>query len=76
MKERKDECLFCSSRSCYSQIFRDEEPKYDEVFCEKHINEGYENASKTLNEGIHLRTHRDSTGKLSRGDRLKHDNHA
>lgn len=35
--KRKDECLFCSNRKCYTRIAREEEPRYDEIACNSHI---------------------------------------
>ena len=70
-KKRKDECQFCSRRTCYNQIFRDEVPKYDEVYCYSHMNEAEKEADRILGghgSGI-VRTHRSSTGKLHRGSR-------
>ena len=66
MKKRKDECQFCSSRSCYTRIFREESPKYDEVLCNKHLKEGHNKCNEVLGVGKNLRTHQSSTGKLSR----------
>lgn len=70
MKKRKDECEFCTSRSCSHQIYRDEEPKYDQIHCRKHVEEGESQADKVLGTGNGImRWHRSSTAKLSRGDR-------
>lgn len=70
MKKRKDECIACTSRSCHNQIYRDEEPKYDEVYCHSHHKEAETHCNETLGvkNGI-LRTYRNSTAKLRRGDR-------
>jgi len=69
MKKRKDECQFCTSRSCHNRIYRKEEPKYDEVYCYKHIREAEVKVDEILgrNNGI-SRTHQSSTGKLRRGE--------
>lgn len=68
--KRKDECQFCTSRSCFKQIFRDEDPKYDEVYCDKHCNEAEQEANRVMGDGKGIfRTHRSSTGKVSRGER-------
>lgn len=67
-KKRKDECQFCKSRFCYNRIYRYEIPRYDEVFCNKHIEEGQNKADEVLGKrgSKVLRTHQSSTGKLSR----------
>jgi len=69
MKKRKDECQLCSSRSCYHRIYRTEEPKYDEVYCDKHIKDAEALSDKILgiNNKIY-RTFENSTGKLWRGN--------
>jgi len=66
---RKDQCLFCRSRSCYSRIVRKEEPNYDEIACDKHISDLEKHSDEILgkNNGI-IRTHITSTGKLRRGE--------
>ncbi len=69
--KRKDECEFCTSRSCHHQIYRDQEPKYDQVHCFEHIEKGELQADEILGgkgSGM-FRTHRSSTGKLTRGSR-------
>lgn len=67
MKKRSDECLFCHSRSCFSKIYRHEEPTYDEIACRKHTNDLANHCDNTLgvDNGI-IRNHISSTGKLSR----------
>jgi hypothetical protein len=69
MGKRKDECLFCNSRSCYFQIYRFEEPVYNEIACSKHITDLEKHSEKVLgtNNGI-KRTHLTSTGKLKRNN--------
>lgn len=70
-KKRKNECQFCTSRKCYAQIYRDEEPKYDEVYCYKHADEAAEAADRVLGgrgSGI-KRCHRSSSSPVSRGER-------
>lgn len=38
MKKRKDECLFCSSRSCCERVVSTDGGKtYDEVACATHV---------------------------------------
>lgn len=71
MKKLKNECQFCKSRFCHTQIYRDEAPLYDEVFCDKHIQQGQDEADKVLGargSGV-FRWHRSSTGNISRGSR-------
>lgn len=68
MKKRKDECQFCTSRTCRYRIYRKETPVYDEVFCWKHIEVAEKTADKILGgrgSGV-FRTHQSSTGKLYR----------
>lgn len=69
-KKIKNECQFCRSRFCNYQIYRDEVPLYDEVYCKKHIKEAEEECNRVLgnNKGI-FRIHRSSTGFLSRSSR-------
>lgn len=70
-KKRKNECQFCTSRRCYNQIFRDEEPKYDEIYCMKHGDEAAKEADRVLGgrgSGV-MRTHRSNSGRVARGER-------
>lgn len=69
--KKKNECQFCNSTNCFNQIYRDEEPKYDEVYCEKHHKEAEGACDETLGKGNGIyRTYRSSTaGGLSRGSR-------
>ena len=66
---RKDKCLFCTSRSCHTRIFRIEEPKYDEIACHRHIQDLEKHSDEVLGakNGI-TRTHLSSTRKLKRGE--------
>ena len=70
MKKPKNQCQFCKSRKCGFQIYRDEVPKYDEVYCIKHCDEAEKECDRVLGKknGI-MRTYRSSTGNLSRGSR-------
>lgn len=70
-RKNKNECQFCKSRSCYKQIYRDEFPFYDEVYCDQHCNEAEEESNRVLGGAGSkvFRTYRSSTGKLRRGDR-------
>lgn len=70
MKKRKDECQFCSSRSCYTRIVRFEDPIYDEVFCHKHMDEAHQKCNEVLGIGKNMRHHISSTGKMSRGEKV------
>ena len=69
-KKRKDECLFCNKRMCYTRIVRIEKPYYDEVACGNHINELEKHADETLGgKGSKVyRHHISSTGQVKRGD--------
>jgi ribosomal protein S18 len=68
MHKRKDECLFCTSRSCYERVVSSEDGGqiYDEIACPRHQNELYkhsdEKAPKIMKHFI------SSTGKLRRGE--------
>jgi hypothetical protein len=70
MKKPKNQCQFCKSIHCYNQIYRDEAPIYDEVYCQKHHKEAEEECNRFLGKanGV-FRSYRSSTGRLSRGDR-------
>ena len=63
--KRKDECLFCTSRCCYTRIHNE---TYDEIACSKHIKELEKHSDNKLgiNNGI-MREHLSSTCKLQRG---------
>ncbi len=68
--KRKNQCQFCGSIHCFHQIYRDEEPKYDEVYCNNHIKEAENACNEKLGKGNGvLRSYRSSTGRISRGDR-------
>ena len=69
--KRKDECLFCSSRSCYTRIYRESNPAYDEIACSLHIHDLEKHSDQTLgsHNGV-MRWHQSSTGKLKRGDKI------
>jgi hypothetical protein len=71
MKKRKDECIFCKSRSCYTRIVREIAPYYDEVACPEHVEQSQDRADEVLGRknGIY-RHHISSTGKLRRGDKI------
>jgi len=70
-RKRKDECQFCTSRSCSGQIYRVDYPYYDEIYCDKHQQEAFEASDKVLGVGNGIyRTFKSSTGKLKRGENL------
>ena len=64
---RRDQCLFCKSRSCYTKIYTDDF-RYDEVACDKHVHDLEKHSDKVLgkNNGV-MRTHLSGTSKLKRG---------
>ena len=68
VKKRKDECLFCSKKSCYNRIVRLAEPKYDEIACGNHILELEKHSDEALGvkNGI-MRYHISGTSKQCRG---------
>lgn len=69
-KKPKNQCQFCESIHCFKQIYRDEEPKYDEVYCDKHRDEAEKACNEKLGVGNGiLRSYRSSTGRISRGSR-------
>ena len=69
MTKRKDECLFCSRRSCNTRIVRLVELKYDEIACSDHIEDLEKHSNEKLGKenGI-MRDHISSTGKMKRGE--------
>lgn len=72
--KRKDECLFCSSRRCYTRIYRVEEPSYDEIACDKHIHELEKHNDEVL--GSHnrvMRVHQSSSSRLKRSGPIHSD---
>jgi len=71
MKKLINECQFCKSRFCYHRIVREEEPKYDEVYCNKHIEEAEKEADRVLGVGNGIRrNHISGTGIQRRGIEL------
>ena len=67
-KKRKDECFTCTSRACYTRVVRENDPKYDEVACRKHIKELEHHADEMLGSGNGIiRSHISSTGYQKRG---------
>jgi len=69
---RKDQCLFCNSRSCNTRIVRLEEPKYDEVACRRHIEDLEKQSDEVLGRGNGvMRHHITSSGQLKRGEQIR-----
>jgi len=68
MKKRKDECLFCTSRSCYERVVssQDKAQLYDEVACNKHIKDLHKHSDEIAPKII--KYFNSSTGKQKRGD--------
>jgi len=69
MAKRKDECLFCGRRSCSTRIVRLEEPAYDEVACDIHVEDLEKHSDEVLgsHNGV-MRCHISSSGRLKRGE--------
>jgi len=67
-KKRKDECLFCSSRSCYTRIVTSEDKGklYDEIACPNHVFELEKHSDETVPKV--MRIFASSTARLKRGD--------
>jgi hypothetical protein len=64
---RKDQCKFCTSRSCYVRIYTDD-LSYDEVACNKHIIDLEKHSDRVLGRGNGvMRTHVTGTSKKKRG---------
>lgn len=75
MKKRKDECLFCSSRSCRCRIVREEEPVYDEVACANHISDLEKHSDEVLGRGNGImRWHLSGNSQYKRGEPLLNEN--
>lgn len=68
MKKRKDECLFCTSRSCFDRVVSSEDDgnAYDEIACMDHIQDLYKHSDKTV-PGV-MKIFASSTGQVKRGD--------
>jgi len=71
MKKRKDKCLYCSSRACYTRIVRLETPEYDEVACPRHVLdlERHSDTKLGTKNGI-MRCHISGCSKQTRGEML------
>lgn len=72
MVKRKDECLFCTKRSCNTRIVRLETPTYDEVACFIHVEDLEKHSDVVLGykNGI-MRHHISSSGRLKRGEPIR-----
>ena len=68
MKKRKDECLFCTSRSCYERVVsaEDDGKIYDEIACIKHV-KGLHKHSDEKAPGV-KKNFISCTGRLKRGE--------
>lgn len=68
MKKRKDECLFCKSRSCYERVvsFEDKGQTYDEIACRNHVKELHKHSDEKLPKVMKIFS--SSTGKQKRGE--------
>lgn len=69
-KKRIDECLFCTSRSCFVRIFS-EQGKYDEIACQDHTQQLETHCDNLLgvNNGV-LRTYISGSALKRRGELL------
>lgn len=67
--KRKDQCQFCTSRRCHNRILRTEPPVWDEVACNKHLDDAFEAVDLALGVGTGItRSYISSTGFLKRGE--------
>jgi hypothetical protein len=69
--KRKDECLFCNSRSCYERLFSfvDGGKTYDEIACRQHVEDLYKHAYGRKTSGVRICS-MSSTGKHKRGEAI------
>ena len=67
-KPRSDACFQCGSRKCYTRIWTESSPLFDEVACPDHGRDLERHADAALPIG-HLRTHRASTERQRRSRR-------
>ena len=66
MKKRKDECLFCTSRSCYERVVSsDNGQTYDEISCQDHIKDLHKHSDDAA-PGV-MKHFISSTGRMQRG---------
>jgi hypothetical protein len=65
---RKDQCLFCTNRRCYSRIVssQDNGKTYDEVACDKHSHQLDIHSDETAQKVVKLFI--SGTGTYKRGD--------
>jgi len=71
--KRKDECLFCNSRKCYTQIYREADemgPAYNEIACSKHVEELGKHSDEVLgsHNGV-MRVYVSSSSRLTRNNK-------
>lgn len=66
MAKRIDECLFCTSRSCYERIVSSEDvgQAYDEIACLRHIEKLRKHSDETAPNVMKI--FNSSTGKQNR----------
>lgn len=71
MKKCKDECLFCTSRSCFERIVSSDDngKTYDEIACRNHIKELHKHSDETAPKV--MKYFISSTSKLKRGKEFK-----
>jgi len=70
MKKRPNECLFCTSRKCYTHIYSSDGGKtYNEIACQRHVNELYEHSDK-MAAGV-LKRYCTSTGTRDRREMIE-----
>ena len=75
MKKKPNECFKCKSWGhCSHHVFRLEEPYFNEIACDRHIEDLFKHADEVLGTGNGIfRTHRSSTGSVSRNDATEAD---
>ncbi|HEY5586671.1 MAG TPA: hypothetical protein VIK78_19555 [Ruminiclostridium sp.] len=68
MSKRKDECLFCKSRKCYTRVVSttDNGKIYDELACSKHICDVEKDSDKKAPKVMKL--FMSGTGRMKRGE--------
>lgn len=68
MRKRKDECLFCTSRSCFERVVSsgDNGQLYDEIACTRHVSELHRHSDKKA-PGV-KKNFISSIGRQKRGD--------
>ena len=67
---RKDQCLFCTSRNCFTRIVSVDDMKiYDEIACRRHTNELHKHSDEKAPKIVKL--YMSSTGCFKRGESIK-----